>query len=341
METEAARLHKPLDIRVEKVELPSPGTRDVLMKIEACGVCPFDVRLYKGLSTATYPKILGHEMAGTVLETGRDVTGIQRGDKVVVEPAIRCNRCFYCLRGEHNLCLNTKWPFGGFAKHVIVPETSLHRFSAISPLEASFTEPLSCCLNGMMRAGLEPGSDVAIMGDGPIGLLHLQLAHVLGAARVIVTGMIDQRLERARRLGATGTLNAAKGDAANEVKARFDNLGADVVMVTVGTAGALQEAVGMAKKGGRVIQFAGIYPEVDIPFSAQFIHYSQVWLTGSVDSTPFQFARALKLLELGRVKVADFVSHEYGLGDAVKAIETASNLSGFKVMIRPWGNVSR
>ena len=337
METEVARLHKPLDVRVEKVELPDLGTRDVLVRIEACGVCPFDVRLYKGLSTATYPKILGHEMAGTVLEKGRDVTTVQRGDKVVVEPAIRCNRCFYCLRGEHNLCLNTKWPFGGFAKHVIAPEANLHRFAAISTSEASFTEPLSCCLNGMMRANPAPGSDVAIIGDGPIGLLHLQLAYVFGAARVIVTGMIDERLERARRLGVTETVNAAKGDAASKVKERFDNLGADVVMVTVGTSEALQDAVGMVKKGGRIIQFAGIYPEVDIPFSAHFIHYSQVWVTGSVDSTPFQFARALKLLESGRVKVADFFSHEYGLAGAVKAIETAANLSGFKVMIRPWG----
>jgi len=341
LETEAARLHKPLDVRVEKVELPDQGTQDVLVKIEACGVCPFDVRLYKGLSKAAYPKILGHEIAGTVLETGRDVTGFQRGDKVVVEPAIRCNRCFYCLRGEHNLCLNTKWPFGGFAKHVVVPETSLHRFSVISSLEASFTEPLSCCLNGMMRACLEPGSDVAIIGDGPIGQLHLQLAYVLGAARVIITGMIDQRLERARRLGATEAINAAKSNVANKVKERFDDLGADVVMVTVGTSAALQEAIAMVKKGGRVIQFAGIYPEVDIPFSARFIHYSQVWVTGSVDSTPFQFARALRLLESGRVKVADFVSHECRLTDTVKAIEAASNLSGFKVMIRPWSSVSQ
>ena len=335
METEAARLHKPLDVRVEKVQLPDPGSRDVLVKIEACGVCPFDVRLFKGLSTATYPKILGHEMAGIVLETGRDVTGLKLGDKVVVEPAIRCNHCFYCLRGQHNLCLNTKWPFGGFAKHVVAPASRLHRFSAVSALEASFTEPLSCCLNGMMRADLEPAADVAIIGDGPIGLLHLQLAYVLGAARVIITGMIDQRLERARKLGATEALSAARGDPASEVKKRFDDLGADAVMVAVGTAEAFQQAVGMVKKGGRIIQFAGIYPETNIPLSARFIHYSEVWVTGSSDSTPFQFARALKLLESGRVKVADFVSHEYGLGDAAKAIETSANLSGFKVMIKP------
>jgi L-iditol 2-dehydrogenase len=337
LETEAARLHKPLDVRVEKVQLPDPGARDVLVKIEACGVCPFDIRLYKGLSTATYPKILGHEMAGTVLEVGQDVTGFKKSDKVVVEPAVRCNHCFYCLRGQHNLCLNTKWPFGGFAKHVVAPETSLHKFTVISGLEASFTEPLSCCLNGMMRADLEPGSDVAIIGDGPIGLLHLQLAHALGAARVIVTGMIDQRLERARKLGAVTALNAAKGDAAGEVKKQFENLGADVVVVAVGSAGALQEAIKMVKKGGRIIQFAGIYPEVDVPLGARFIHYSEVWLTGSSDSTPFQFARSLKLLEFGRVKVSDFVTHEYRLADAVKGIETAADLSGFKVMIRPWG----
>jgi L-iditol 2-dehydrogenase len=333
MKTKAAVLKKPFEVSTEYVQLPSVGPQEVLVKVDACGVCPFDVRLYKGLSKTNYPKILGHEVAGVVVELGAEVSGIKKGESVVVEPAVRCGHCFYCVRGQENLCLNTKWPIGGFSEYTVAPIYNLHRFNGISPREAAFAEPLSCCVNGMTRANLSSGCDVVVVGDGPMGLLHLQLAYAFGAGRVIVTGLLKERLERATKLGAVEALDASTGDVVEKVKAAFDGLGADAVIVAVGSKDAFSTALSLVKRGGTVIQFAGIYPEVDVPIPSRFLHYSEVKLTGSSDSTPHNFATAVKLLESRRVNVSNFVTHTYSIEEAVKAIDTAGNLKGFKVMI--------
>jgi len=214
-----------------------------------------------------------------------------------------------------------------------MPSGNAFKYSGISAEEAAFTEPLSCCLNGMMRVRLSPGDDVVIIGDGPIGQLHLQLAQAMGAGRVVVTGLVKQRLERAARLGAS--VVDANGDSVKEVKEIVGPLGADVVVVAVGSSSALETGLKMVKRGGVVVQFAGIYPETDIPISSRFVHYSEAYLTGSSDSTRVHIARALKLLENGRVKVSDFVTHRYPIEDAKKGIESAAELTGFKVMIVP------
>jgi L-iditol 2-dehydrogenase len=333
MKTKAALLMRPMEIKTDNVDLPPLGPLDVLVRVKACGVCPFDIRLYKGLAKTNYPKVLGHEVAGEVVEIGKEVTHIAKGDTVTLYPAVRCGNCFYCLNGQENLCINPKWPIGGFADYTIAPARNAYKFNKISPQEAAFSEPLSCCMNGMMRADLQPGCDVVIIGDGPIGQLHLQLAQSMGAGRVIVTGLMKERLERAAKLGAK-TVDAT-GDTAKQVKEITGDLGADAVIITVGSSAALQTALGIVKRGGKIVQFAGIYPEVDIPIPSRFIHYSEAYITGSSDATRLQFARSLGLLENGRVKVADFVTHRYPIEQAKEAIDAAANLSGFKAMILP------
>jgi L-iditol 2-dehydrogenase len=336
MKTKAALLMRPLEIKTDNIELPTLGSQDLLVRIRACGVCPFDIRLYKGLSKTNYPRVLGHEIAGEVAEVGKEVTRFAKGVMVALYPAVRCGNCFFCLRGQENLCINTKWPVGGYADYTVAPARNAYKFSKISHQEAAFSEPLSCCLNGMLRAGVYPGCDIAIIGDGPIGQLHLQLAQMMGASRVVVTGLVKERLERAARLGAE-TVDA-KGESAKQVRGILGELGADVVIVAVGSSAALQTALAIVKRGGRIVQFAGIYPEVDIPIPSRFIHYSEAYITGSSDSTRFQFARSLDLLENARVKVADFVTHRYPVEKATEAIDAAANLSGFKVMILPSGH---
>jgi L-iditol 2-dehydrogenase len=166
-----------------------------------------------------------------------------------------------------------------------------------------------------------------------MGLLHLQLAYAFGAGRVIVTGLLKERLERATKLGAIEALDASREDTSAKVKATFDGLGADAVIVAVGAKEAFLAAVNLVKRGGTVIQFAGMYPEVDVPISSHFLHYSEVRLTGSSNSTSFNFATAVKLLESRRVNVSNFITHTYSIEEAVNAIDTAGNLKGFKVMI--------
>jgi L-iditol 2-dehydrogenase len=331
MKTKAAILTHAMEIKTDAVELPSVGSTDVMVLVKACGVCPFDIRLYRGLAKTGFPKVLGHEVAGEIVEVGNNVANLYKGDMVALYPAVRCGNCFYCMNGQENLCVETKWPIGGFADYTVMPAKNAFKFSGISPEEAAFAEPLSCCLNGMIRADLRPGCDVVIIGDGPIGLLHLQLAQVMGASRVVVSGLMKERLERAARLGAK-TVDAA-GDSVKQVKEILGPMGGDAVIVAVGSTTALQTALQIVKRGGKIVQFAGIYPEMDVPIPSRFIHYSEAYITGSSDSTRIQFASALRLLENRRVKVADFVTHRYAIENAKDAIESAAKLTGFKVMI--------
>jgi len=333
MKTKAAALVGPMEIKTDLFELPPIAPTDVMVRVRACGVCPFDIRLYRGLAKTNFPKILGHEVGGEIAELGDKVTNLSKGDQVTLYPAVRCGNCFFCINGQENLCVDTEWPIGGFADYTVVPAKSAFKFSNISTQEAAFTEPLSCCLNGMIRAEIKPGCDVVVIGDGPIGQLHLQLAQTMGAGRVVVTGLMKERLQRAERLGAR-TVDAS-WDSVKQVKDIVGPLGADAVVVAVGSSSALQTALQIVKRGGKVVQFAGIYPEADIPIPSKLIHYSEAQITGSSDSTRSQFERALRLLESGRVKVADFVTHRYPIEKAKEAIEAAADLKGFKVMILP------
>ena len=333
MKTKAAILTRALEVKTDAVELPPVGSTDIMVRVKACGVCPFDIRLYRGLAKTTFPKILGHEVAGEIVEVGSNVTNLDNGDMVALYPAVRCGNCFYCMNGQENLCVDSKWPIGGFADYTVIPAKNAFKFAGISAEEAAFAEPLSCCLNGVMRADLRPGCDVVIIGDGPIGQLHLQLAQAMGAGRVLVSGLIKERLERAARLGAKPI--DAENDPAKQVKEILGPAGADAAIVAVGSTMALQTALQVVKRGAKVVQFAGIYPETDVPIPSHFIHYSEAYITGSSDSTRTQFASALSLLENRRVRVADFVTHRYPIENAKEAIETAANLAGFKVMIVP------
>lgn len=335
MKTKAAVLHAPGDLRVEEVDLPELSEKDVLIRVEACGVCPFDIRLYLGLSKLPLPKVLGHELAGVVVEVGEKVSRVRPGDRVVADPMVRDLTCPFCRRGEENLCMNAKWPVVGFTEYTVAPEENVYKISRASFFEAALAEPLAAVINSVERSKILLGDDVVVIGDGPNGLLHLKVAYISGAARVIVTGLMEHRLERALRYGATEVVNVAKEDPVKVVKDVFGEQGADRVFVTVGSTDALLQGIKMVRKGGTVVQFAGIYPETDVPISARFIHYSEAYLTGATNSTREQFRRAVKLLDTKRVDVSDYVTHKYPLEKAEEALQTAKSLKGFKVMVVP------
>lgn len=335
MKTKAAVLHAPGDLRVEEVDLPELSEKDILIRVEACGVCPFDIRLYLGLSKLPLPKVLGHELAGVVVRVGEKVSRVRPGDHVVADPMVRDLTCPFCRRGEENLCMNAKWPVVGFTEYTIAPEENVYKISQASFFEAALAEPLAAVINSVERSKIRLGDDVVVIGDGPNGLLHLKMAYISGAARVIVTGLMEHRLERALRYGATEVVNVAKEDPIKVIKDIFGEHGADRVYITVGSKEALLQGLKMVRKGGTVIQFAGIYPEADVSISARFIHYSEAYLTGTTNSTREQFRRAVKLLDTMRIDVSDYVTHKYPLEKSEEALQTAKSLKGFKVMVVP------
>ena len=334
----AALLHGVGDLRVEEVPLPEIASPDeVLVRIHACGVCPSDLRAYTGVRQPyrPYPYIPGHEWAGQVVAVGDQVSGFAPGDRVVPDPMLVCGRCYHCVRGRHSFCenLQRRRVRGGFAQYGVAPAATLHKIpERVSYVEASFCEPLACCVHGNRYSQIPFGADVVIVGAGQIGLMHLQLARISGA-RVMVSDMVGERLAKAAELGADATIDAGRVDPVQRVMELTARRGADAVIVAVGAPSALQQALEMAGPCATVNYFAGTYPPTTIPLDPNLIHYKQIRLTGSHDYSPADFDSALRFIELGMVRVGPLVSHDLPLERVKEGFDIVAAQKGLKVSI--------
>ena len=251
-----AVLYGARDLKIEERAVPDVGGDDVLVQVRACGICPTDLRKYTGKSTrATFPLVLGHEAAGDVLAVGRDVQSVGEGERVAIIPWWPCGRCATCRLGRFIQCPNIA-SIGGSVEHSVmvdgafsdcvrVPERAVIRIGPeVSYEAASFGDPLSCALNSIERCRIPIGSDVVIVGAGPLGLMHVQLARLQGA-RIIVSDTDAKRREMARTLGAHEVVDPAEVDAVEAVRELTDGEGAAAVIVAVGNKAAEEQAVGM------------------------------------------------------------------------------------------------
>jgi L-iditol 2-dehydrogenase len=356
----AARLYGPRDLRVETIPDPRPGPGEALIRIHACGVCPSDLRSYLGSrpggTSRAGPRTPGHEWAGEIVALGEPRGGeagegevaegaspegeqrLEVGDRVVADPRYVCGRCYQCRRGVFNYCERLQRIVrGGFAEYGASPLSQLRRLADhVSYEEASFCEPLACVVNGNEMTPMRLGDDVVIVGAGPIGLMHLQLARARGA-RLISSDPLPERLEAARALGAHDLVQPGPEDAVARVKELTEGRGADAVVVAVSSAEAVRQGLQMAAIHGTVNAFAGIAPAVEFPFDPNLVHYREMGLTGSHDYIPHHFSVALKLLSLGIVRVAPLISHRFDLGAVREAFELAAGRGGLKAMVLPAG----
>ena len=332
----AALLYGVRDVRIEEVPVKPLEPDQALIKIKACGICPTDVRSYTGMRKITsFPRTLGHEWVGEIVEVGKDFQGFKIGDRVAPEWRAVCGECYYCRRGIFNYCQNMRRDkvSGGFygygrsaARYMrLIPD-------GVSYEEAAFAEPLACCMNGSQESNIAVGDDVVVIGAGPIGLLHVQLARHKGA-RVIVSELIEDRLEMAKQLGADDTVCPAKEDAIERVKELTEGRGANTVIAAIGTTEVARIAIEMAGICGTVNFFAGTYPPGEIPLDPNVVHYKQLVLTGSHDFTPHHFTTALKLIQHGIVKVKPLISHVFPLEEIASAFDIVADRKGLKVMI--------
>ena len=332
----AARLYGVRDLRVEEVPDPEPGPDDVLIDIKACGVCPSDLRAYQGTHSApgSLPRTPGHEWAGVVAEVGSAVTDFKSGDRVVPDWRVVCGKCYNCRRGVFNYCTKLQRGVrGGFAELGIAPASNVRKMADhVSFEEAAFCEPLACVINGSQACQIELGDDVAIVGCGPIGLQHLQLAKMQGA-RIIAVDLDESRLEKARELGANDLVSVGAGDPIARVKELTEGRGADAVVVAVGDVRAAKQGIMMAGINGRIQLFAGTYPSQEMPLDPNVVHYGQLILTGSHDFTPHDFTTALKLITYGIVDVKTLISHRFPLDQTRDALETTATRRGLKAMV--------
>src|SRR5919199_2108058 len=339
---------------------------DVFLRVKACAVCGYDARVYRnGHHKIISPVILGHEICGEVTSDiavnrigSGDTKIIQRnikaGSRVAVSPIIPCLSCVYCQFELYNLCINLKEIGssinGGFAEFVKIPRQLL-KIGGLVPVpdnisdeEAALLEPLACCLNGLYHLGPlvrknEQGS-VAIIGDGPIGLLHLQLVKNMCNANIAIIGRISRRLNKARSMGANATItfaNDAQFDQSlQETLELTAGVGFNVIIIATSNPVALNFALKIASKNSRINIFAGMPKPTGPPMFSldpNYLHYNQISITGSFSSTPYTLMEAAKLASQGEIKLSTLITHKYHLRDIEQAVLDTETYRGLRIVI--------
>jgi 2-desacetyl-2-hydroxyethyl bacteriochlorophyllide A dehydrogenase len=312
--------HK-LVIRDDVAE-PSIGPKDVLVRAKACGLCGTDVHIVEGDFFPTYPLIPGHELAGEIVRVGDEVRDLRPGDRVMVDPTVTCEECHFCMINRQNHCLS--WNAvgvtqnGGFAELVRVPAKNCYRFENVSFEEAAFCEPLACVVFGQDRARIDLGSEVLIMGAGPIGQLHLQACRANGAASITVVDAVESKLALARTCGADHIVMA---DNAQESKLRaIARYGFDVVIDATGVAKVMQASLKFVKSGGKYLVFGVCGPSDAIELSPFEIYRRDLEIIGSF-AIRRTYDRAFKLMESGVVDVKPLIHEAMPLDELPRGLD--------------------
>lgn len=337
----AAVYYSNHDLRLEERPRPAPGPGELLVRIEASGICGSDLMEWYRLPKA--PLVLGHEVAGVVEEAADGVTAFRPGDRVVTTHHVPCGVCRYCRADHHSVCdtlRTTTFDPGGFAEFVRLPAINVQHGTFRLPdsvgfEEASFVEPLACVLRGQRKAGVRRGDAVLVLGGGLSGLLHLQAARAAGADPVVVTELQPFRLDLARKLGATAAVDARE-DVPAAVRAHNDGRGADRVIVTAAAPAALETAFGAVDRGGRILFFAPTPPETIVDLPLWNVWRDEVTLVTSYSGPPADMQAALGLLEAGKVDVASMITHRLPLAEIAEGfrlMEAAG--ASMKVIIQP------
>jgi len=342
------RFHAPQDVRVEDVPAPTAAPGELLVRVRNCSVCGTDAKIWRsGHPDLRPPRVLGHEVAGEVVEVADGAGGWSVGDRVQVIAAIPDGSCHECRHGWQTVCPNQErigyQHDGGFAELMRVPATELavdgvNRVpEGLSFAEAALAEPLSCVINGQEQARVGDGQTVVVVGAGPIGCLHVRLARVRGAARVLLIELNPWRLELAAGLVAPDeAIGAGATDTVEAVRALTEGRGADVVIVAAGSGKAQEDALRMAARRATVSFFGGLPKDrPTIACDANIVHYREVGIVGANGSSPDHNRQALELIASGAVPVADLITHRLPLERTVEGIHTVAAGEAIKVTVEP------
>ena len=330
------------DLRIEEMPVPRIGPGELLVRIEASGICGSDVMEWYRIRKA--PLVLGHEIAGEIVEVGPGISAYKKGDRVVASHHVPCNTCRYCLRGHHTVCdtlRQTRFDPGGFAEYVRLPAINVDRGvyrvpPGVSWEAASLTEPLACVVRGQRMAGVGIGDTVAVVGSGIAGLLHVLSARAGGATKIFAIDIEEKRLSEARRLGADTVIHG-KENPAGQMKDKNNGLLADKVLLCTGAESAVQQALELVERGGCVLFFAPTEPGVTIPLSVNDVFFgNDVTLTTSYAGSPADHWTALDLIGSRRVPVEALISHRLPLSEIKQGFDLVSKAKDcLKVIIEP------
>jgi L-iditol 2-dehydrogenase len=341
------------DLRVQQMPVPVHGPGEVLVKVDSVSICGSDPgiieRGWEGY-TPLGEFIPGHEFSGVVIAAAPDVTRLRVGDRVSAEPHKGCGRCENCLRGFYTTCLNYGKvetghrhvgfvTNGAFAEYTACHDATLHRLpDSISFEEGAALTIAGTCMYGFERIGwVKPGETVVVTGPGAMGIVSAQIAKLIGAGRVIMTGTREERLAMGRELGVDITINVRKEDPVEKVLELTDGVGADMVVECTGQPGPAVEAFDMIRKNGR-ISINGVYHEpVAIPLNK--IAQWNLTITGPKAEGGWAMERAIPLVADGRLKLKPLITHRFSLDDVNNALDTFVNRKGgaIKVVLKPGG----
>ena len=327
------------DMRLEDVPEPSPAPNEVKIEVWAAGVCGTDIHGHPGLRP---PVILGHELAGVIVEVGADCETRKVGDRVTSETTKSvCGECLFCRRGPVSMCVNRKGMAssadGCFARYVALPESSVHVLPAGVSFEAgALTEPLACATHAVIeQAGVGPEEVIVVVGPGPLGLLVARCSAVLGATVVVAGTTADaDRLDLARRFGAEQTVDVLSEDLPEIVKSMTGGYGADTVFECSGAAAAVPTALACVRVRGRYVQAGILHEDVTLDFDDIFF-VRELTLTGSHTSNPVSWTLALNLLAASKVDLRPLITAELPLTEWKQAFELMRSRRAIKVVLKP------
>lgn len=322
-------------------DLPTPhaGPGELVLRNQVCGVCGTDVHIYHGepgSADVNPPVVLGHEYSGEVVEVGKGVTGFAVGDHVTVDPNIYCGHCAYCQNGKKQLCPSMEaigvTRDGGFAQYSRIPASQAFKLEPTVPWEAAaMAEPLACCLHGIDLAGIQVGDKVCVVGGGAIGLLMVQLAKLSGASQIVLSEPNEKRRQVGLQLGANTALDPTRPDA-QEAFAQVLDGGANVVIECVGNVPAVKSAFQFAGKGATVLLFS--VPKVDATFDLPLfdVYKKELTIKGSFVN-PDTHARAVALINSGKVDFGPIITHRFTLDQLPEAIAMQMSDASIKVVV--------
>ena len=326
----AAVLHGREDVRIEDVPVPQAAPGELIVRVGAALTCGTDLKVFRRGYHAKMikpPALFGHELAGTVVEAGDGVTQFKTGDRVVALNSAPCGKCYFCQRGQENLCDDLLFNNGAYAEFIRIPARIVSKNTLpvpehVSLEHAALTEPLACAVHGLEDTQPKPGDQVVVIGGGPLGLMMMHVAALRGYETIAVVKHEGQ-IDAARELGAAHVVQSSSIHKAIEETRKLtpNGQGADIVIEAVGIPDAWEEAVEMVRKGGTVNFFGGCAKGTKVSLDTNVLHYSNITLRATFHHTPEMCRKALELIVSGRFKADKFITGHAKLFELSKVFE--------------------
>jgi L-iditol 2-dehydrogenase len=336
----AASIAANRTVELRELSIPRIGAHEILVHMKACGICGTDLEKIHGENIT--PPVLGHEVAGEIEDTGTEILDFKKGDRVVVHHHISCRTCYYCKNGLETLCeaypKNNLDPCG-LAEYFRVPATLVEGGTvyklpdSVSFEEGSQVEPTACCIRALKKSGIRPGTCVAVFGVGPVGLTHVQMLHLFGAAPIFTVDVIRRRREMSVKIGAAAAFDPITDDVPNAISLLTDGRGADYAVVATGNPKAIEQSIGSVRKGGTVILFGAPARGAMMSVDVSQLFLNEIRFLSSYSTSEAEMQMALELIRSKRVNPLQLITHRLPLEDVAEAFRLSENGEAIKVIV--------